>query len=94
MLQRQIWILVYHTNDIKLDFGATNSVPLVCCDALFDDFRGVSGVDVGKEMGRGNGLLDIREECSSRVTGLTLGLSSGTAILCLAGNRQSQREAV
>jgi hypothetical protein len=60
MLQGQVWILVHHANDIKLDFGATDLVLLVCCDVLFDDFGGVGGVDVGEEMGCGDGLYVIR----------------------------------
>jgi hypothetical protein len=56
VLQGQIWILVQNANDIKLDFGATDLVLFVCCDVLFNDFRGMGGVDVGEEMGRGDEL--------------------------------------
>ena len=60
VLQGQIWILVYCANDIKLDFGTTDLVLFVCCDVLFDDFGGVGAVDVGEEMGCGDGLFYYR----------------------------------
>jgi hypothetical protein len=87
MLHGQIWILVHHANDIKLDFDAADFVPFVCCDVLFDDFGGVSGVDVGEEVWFVDGLvcIDWMSICSGLAVGwreLTLGLSSGIAILC------------
>lgn len=87
MLQRQVWILVHYANDIKLDFGATDLVLSVCCDVLFDYLGGVGDVDVGEEMGCGDGLMFLYQLDDHMSTVdrdwliLTLCLSSGTVIL-------------
>lgn len=57
MLRWQIWILIDHADDIKLDFDATDLIPIVCCDVLFDDFGGMSGIDVREEMWSVDGLV-------------------------------------